>query len=204
MGIKIVTEGQPADFLAAPFMVRTVKFLRTLARGASVISSDFVLDCLKKGKLLDSDAYKLSDRENEKKFGVKLETAVARARANNGRLLAGVPIYCTANIRNGTESYRHIAEDNGAQFMQYSARSGVTIRPTTAEEDGGAAPDPVYLLSSESPEERKLWPKFRDMAEKGHMEPRIVTADWLLDVAMRQQVMFDEKYLAARFFGIEE
>jgi hypothetical protein len=33
------------------------------------------------------------------------------------------------------------------------------------------------------------------MARKGHMEPRIVMADWLLDVAMRQELVFDPKYV---------
>ena len=200
MGIKIVAEGQGCDYLCAPYMVRTVKFLRTLAQGVEVLSSDFILDTLKKGKMPDPQDYYLADKDNEKKFGVELEKAVSRARANNGRLLAGIPIYCSANIRNGPESYRPIVEANGAQFLQYSARSGVTIRPTTAEEDGCAPPDPVYLLTSESAEEKKLWPKFEAMAEKGHMEARIVAADWLLDVAMRQQVSFDEKYLAVNFF----
>lgn len=200
MGIRIVSEGQPCDYLCAPYMVRTVKFLRTLAKGVEVLSSEFILEALKKGKVPDPDNFALIDKDNEKKFGIELEKAVSRARANNGRLLAGIPIYCTANIRNGPDSYRHIAEANGAQFLQYSARSGVTIKPTTAEEDGGAAPDPVYLLTSESAEEKKLWPKFRAMAEKGHMEARIVAADWLLDVAMRQQVSFDEKYLATNFW----
>lgn len=200
MGIIIVGENQSCNYLAAPYIVRTVKFLRTLAKGVTIIRSNFIDEALETGKMPDPQQFILKDRENEKKFGIRLDTAIARARANKGRLLAGIPIYCTSNIRNGPESFRPIAEANGAQFMTYSARSGVTIKPTTAEEDGDAPPDPVYLLTSNSDEERKLWPRFRAMAEKGHMEPRIVSADWLLDVTMRQQVSFDEKYLASVFF----
>ncbi|KAL2755645.1 hypothetical protein ACRALDRAFT_2103589 [Sodiomyces alcalophilus JCM 7366] len=200
MGIIIVGENQSCDYLAAPYIVRTVKFLRTLAKGVTIIKSDFIDEALETGQMPDPQRFILKDKENEKKFGIQLETAIARARANRGRLLAGIPIYCTSNIRNGPESFQPIAVANGAQFLTYSARSGVTIRPTTAEEDGDAPPDPVYLLTSNSEEERKLWPRFRAMAEKGHMEPRIVSADWLLDVTMRQQVSFDEKYLANIFF----
>lgn len=181
-------------------MVRTIKFLRTLARGPTVLSSTFIDKALEAGRVPDIDSYLLKDRESEKKFGVALETAIARARANRGRLLKGVPIYCTANIRNGPEPYQSIAEANGAIFKVYRARSGPTIKPTTAEEDGGAPPDPVYLLSSNSTEERQMWKRFEEMACAGHMEPRIVSADWLLDVAMRQEVVFDEKYLTTRFF----
>ncbi|ROT36292.1 BRCT domain-containing protein [Sodiomyces alkalinus F11] len=200
MGIIIVGEHHACDYLAAPYIVRTVKFLRTLAKGVTIIKSDFIDEALETGEMPDPQRFVLKDKENEKKFGIQLETAISRARANKGRLLAGIPIYCTSNIRNGPESFRPIAEANGAQFLTYSARSGVTIRPTTAEEDGGAPADPVYLLTSNSEEERKLWPKFTAMAERGHMEARIVSADWLLDVTMRQQVSFDEKYLASVFF----
>ncbi|KAM0331568.1 hypothetical protein ACHAQA_003246 [Verticillium albo-atrum] len=201
LGIHIVGEGQVCDYLAAPFMVRTVKFLRTIAKGVTVLSSEFIEKALADGKAPDPDDHILVDEENEAKFGVSLQTAVSRARANNGNLLRGLPIYCTSGIRNGPESFQPIVQANGAQFLTYNARSGTTIKATTAEEDGGAAPDPVYLLTSDTAEEKKLWPKFASMAEKGHMEPRIVAADWLLDVAMTQRVTFDEKYLAENFFS---
>ncbi|KAL2873866.1 regulator of Ty1 Transposition [Colletotrichum sp. CLE4] len=200
MGILIVQDDKPCDYLAAPHMVRTVKFLKTLAKGPTVLSSNFIDEALEKGEAPDPDEFLLNDEENEAKFGVKLETAVSRARANLGKLLWTVPVYCTNNICNGPESYKAIAEANGAMFKLYRARSGTTIKPTTEEEDGGAPPEPVYLLSSNSADERSLWPKFEEMARKGHMEPRIVAADWLLDVAMKQQVSFDEKYLARNFF----
>ncbi|KAK2033859.1 BRCA1 C terminus domain-containing protein [Colletotrichum zoysiae] len=200
MGILIVQDNQPCDYLAAPHMVRTVKFLKTLAKGPTILSSDFIDAALDTGEVPDPDEFLLDDKENEKKFGVTIETAVSRARANLGKLLWTVPIYCTANICNGPDSYKAIAEANGAMFKLYRARSGTTIKPTTEDEDGGAPPEPVYLLSSNSADERALWPKFEEMARKGHMEPRIVAADWLLDVAMTQQVSFDEKYLAKNFF----
>lgn len=143
----------------------------------------------------DVNKYILRDKDAESKYNFKLGTSVARAKANRGKLLQGVPIYCAEGIRNGPDSYRSIAEANGAIFMVYRARSGTTIKPTTAEEDGNAPPEPVYLLSGNGPDERKLWPKFEDMARKGNMEPRIVVPDWLLDVAISQQVRFDKKFI---------
>jgi hypothetical protein len=185
-------------------MVRTIKFLRTLAKGPTVISSTFLDKALETGKVPPVNDYILKDKENEDKFGVKITTAVSRARANKGKLLWGVPVYCTSDIRNGPDSYQAIAEANGAIFKLYKARSGTTIRPTTAEEDGGAAPEPVYLLSSNTTAEKRLWPRFEEMARNGNMEPRIVSADWLLDVAMRQQMTFDPKYLATNFFDNDD
>ncbi|CAG1976619.1 unnamed protein product [Fusarium graminearum] len=203
MGIQIVGEGQPCDYLAAPNVVRTVKFLCALSRGPSVISSDFIEQALDTGNLPDVEGFILKDKDAEKKYKIDLEKSVARARANRGKLLLGVPIYCTEKIRNGPDSYRAIAEANGAIFKIYRARSGTTIRPTTAEEEGNAPPEPVYLLSSDARDEKALWDRFREMARGGNMEPRVVVPDWLLDVAMAQQVRFDEDFLVEKYYELE-
>ncbi|KAI1454449.1 BRCT domain-containing protein [Annulohypoxylon moriforme] len=199
LGIAVVLDGQTCDYLVAPHLVRTVKFLRNLSKGATIVSSSWIEQCLDQKEFLDPHEFILKDKENEDKFGIKLSSSVDRARKNAGKLLWNTPIYCTSNIKNGPDGYRHIAEANGAMFMMYNARSGTTIKPTKPEEDEGG-PDPVYLLSNTSPEEKRLWKRFEDMARNGNMEPRIVAADWLLDVVMNQKVMFDEKYLVTNFF----
>ncbi|KAJ6788367.1 hypothetical protein PWT90_02903 [Aphanocladium album] len=199
LGIQIVQEGQPCDYLAAPHIVRTVKFLCALARGPEVISSTFIDAALETGTLPPVNKYVLKDKDAESRYNFKLDKSVGRAKANRGRLLQGVAVYCTETIKNGPQSYRVIAEANGAIFKIYRARSGTTIKPTTAEQDGGAPPDPVYLLSGVSADERHMWPRFREMAERGHMEPRIVAPDWLLDVAMAQQVRYDPKFAVETF-----
>lgn len=199
MGIAVVQDGQPCDYLIAPQLVRTVKFLRNLSKGAIVLSSTWIEQCLDTKQVPDPEEYILRDKENEKRFGLKLEASIRRAQENNGQLLSGIPIYCTAGIKNGTESYQAIAEANGAIFMVYGPRSGSTIRPTNPEDDEGG-PDPVYLLSTSTPEEKKLWKRFEEMARRGNMEPRVVASDWLLDVVMKQEVSFDKKYLVTNFF----
>lgn len=200
LGIQVVEVGQPCDYLAAPKIVRTVKFLCALARGPTVISSAFIDKVLESGKVPSVEDFILKDKEMETQYNFDLETSAARAKANRGKLLRGIPIYCTEKIRNGPASYKAIAEANSAIFMIYRARSGTTIKPTTAEEDGNAPPEPVYLLSTFSKEEQQLWGRFKDMAVKGNMEPRVVAPDWLLDVAMAQQVRFDKKFLVENFF----
>lgn len=196
-------ENQPCDYLAAPHVVRTVKFLCALARGPTVISSTFIDKAIETGKLPPVEDFILKDDEAESRFNFDLEQSVARAKMNKGKLLWGVPVYCTEKVRNGPSSYQTIAEANSAIFKLYRARSGITIKPTTAEEDGNQPPEPVYLLSGTSTEEKHLWEKFKDMAKKGHMEPRIVAPDWLLDVAMAQKVRFDEKFLVENFYRDE-
>jgi hypothetical protein len=201
MGIQVVQAGQPCDYLAAPHVVKTVKFLCALARGPTVLSSTFIDKALETGKIPDAEEYLLNDKDSEKRYSFKLETSAARAKYNKGKLLWSVPIYCTDKIRNGFESYKAIAEANGAIFKIYRARSGTTIKPTTAEEDGNAPPEPVYLISSASPDEKQMWARFRDMAKNGNMEPRVVAPDWLLDVAMAQEVRFNKKFLVENFYS---
>jgi hypothetical protein len=196
----VVTDGQPCDYLVAPQVVRTVKFLRNLSKGATVVSSEWIEQCLDTGKVPPPEEYLLKDRENERKFGFKLQTSMDRAAKNHGKLLWNVPIYCTASIKNGTDSYKAIADANGAIFKVYSARSGTTIKPTKPEEDENG-PEPVYLLSTATPDEKKLWPRFEAMARQGNMEPRVVASDWLLDVVMKQELSFDKKYLVTNFFN---
>lgn len=113
-------------------------------------------------------------------------------------MLWGVPIYCTTQIKSGPDSYRPVAEANGAIFKTYNGRSS-TIKPTKPEEDS-QGPEPVYLLSSNSKAERDLWPRFEKMAKDGNMLPRVVSSDWLLKVAMSQEVTFAQKDLAVNFF----
>ena len=195
LGIQIVQEGQPCDYLAAPAVVRTTKFLTTMARGPSVINAQYIDDVLEAGELLDTSQYPLKDA----KGGIDIKKCVKRARANKGRLLWNVPIYCTEDVKNGVDCYKAIATANGAIFKVYRARSGTTIKPTTAEEDGGAAPEPVYLLTGNSPSERALWPKFEKMARDGNMEPRVVMTDWLLEAALTQEAVYQDRYSARRF-----
>lgn len=198
MGILIVQENAQCDYLAAPHILRTIKFLRTLAQGIEVINSSFIDDCLEQGERLDIENYKLQDKEKEKQFGIKLQRSIARARENKGRLMWGVPIYCTSQIKSGPDSYRPIAEANGAIFKTYNGRTS-TIKVTSPEEDS-QGPEPVYLLTSNSKAERDLWPRFEKMARSGNMLPRVVSSDWLLKVAMNQELKFEEKFLAERFF----
>lgn len=199
MGIAIVQDNQQCDYLAAPCIKRTIKFLRTLASGPVIINSQFLDDCLEQNERLDVEDYHLVDQEREEQYGIKLDESVDRARQNKGKLLWGIPVYCTTAIKSGPDSYRPVAEANGAIFKTYTGRTS-TIKVVNPEEDS-QGPEPVYLLTSNSKPERDLWPKFEKMARNGNMKPRVVCADWLLKVAMAQELIFDENEdLAENFF----
>lgn len=195
LGIAVWNNYGKVDIMAAPKMVRTRKFLVGLAHGPTVVSDKYIEACIKAGKMLDVADFPLEDIENEKKHKVKLKDALTRARTNKYRLLNTIPIYCTTDIDNGFETYKDIAEINGATFGVYKGRP--TIKPTKPEEEDGP-PEPVYLISSDKRSEQALYGKFEEMAKNGNMEPRIVKVEWLLDVAMSQQVRWNEKYLLKR------
>ena len=60
------------------------------------------------------------DKAAEKRFGVVLADAVARAKANKRRLLAGVAVFCTENIPNGGETYKSIVESNSSKQIHHA------------------------------------------------------------------------------------
>ncbi|KAL2063008.1 hypothetical protein VTL71DRAFT_6080 [Oculimacula yallundae] len=194
LGILVITDPLKCTHLAAPHVVRTQKFLCALATGPVIVDSSYIDQCVKTHKLPKVEDFLLKDLDNEKRFGVKLKDVIARAKANKRSLLRRVPIYCTPKIEN-PQIYQSIVEANGGTFAPYRGRP--TIKKITAEEDDGPA-EPVYLLSGEHPDERKLWPKFEEMARDGNMIPRIVPVEWLLDVAMAQQHKWSEKFLISR------
>ncbi len=152
LGILVTQDPLTCTHLAAPNLVRTKKFLCALASGPTVISTDFIDTCVKKGELPKTDNFLLKDNAKEKA----------------------------------------IVEANGGTFAIYSGRP--TIKKVNPEDDEGPA-EPVYLISGLRPDEKKLWPKFAEMATEGNMIPRIVDTEWLLDVALSQQQKWSESYL---------
>ncbi|RDL42012.1 BRCT protein [Venustampulla echinocandica] len=193
LGIQIVQDPKKCTHLAAPAMVRTKKFLCALAMGPTIVRSDFIDACIKTGEVPDAEDFNLKDSDNEKKFKLKLKDVGRRAKANKRSLLKRVPIYCTQDIPNGPETYEDIVKANGGIFAIYNGKP--TIKKTNPAEDE-IGPEPVYLITGQKPTERKLWPSFAAMARDGNMLPRIVTTDWILDVAMAQQQKWDDSYLA--------
>lgn len=195
LGIKVTQDARNCTHLAAPSIVRTKKFLCALASGPTIVSTDFLDACIQKGDLPDEEDFLLKDPENEKKFGIKLKDAVSRAKLNKRTLLRHIPIYCTPVILNGTDTFRAIVEANGGTFAIYTGKP--VIKVTNPEDDDGPA-DPVYLITGQKPEERKLWPQFIEMAKRGNMIPRVVETDWLLDVVLSQKTRWSDKYLAEK------
>ncbi|KAI9738968.1 MAG: hypothetical protein M1818_005282 [Claussenomyces sp. TS43310] len=197
LGILVVQDPATCTHLAAPSMIRTQKFLTALATGPVVLSTDFIDTCLEGHAAPSTEDFLLKDPQNEKRLKLKLKEVVRRAKSNPRRLLGGIVVYCTTEIQNGPETYKAIVEANGGTFVIYRGRRGNLVKLAEAEDDEEEEEEPVYLLSGTRPEEKRLWPKFTQMAQDSHMEPRIVLTEWLLDTAMAQKLMWGDKYLAS-------
>lgn len=180
--------------MAAPHLVRTPKFLTALAYAPVIVSTDFVDICIEKNKIPNVNDYLLVDKKNEQLQGIKLKDSLARAKTNGRNLLRGVAIFCTNKITNGPATYRRIVEVNGGTFAEFNGRHA-PIRKPSAESQNKDEREPLYLLSSTKEDEKKLWPKFKEMARIGGMDPRIVSTDWLLASTLAQQLKWDDKYL---------
>ncbi|KFY36379.1 hypothetical protein V494_05061 [Pseudogymnoascus sp. VKM F-4513 (FW-928)] len=190
LGILVVQDPTTCNYLAAPGMVRTHKFLCALATGVGILSTDFIDACLTSTSLPTPESFVLKDKAKEKHFKVKLADAVNRAKSNSGRLLRGIAVYCTEAIPNGSGTYKTIVEFNGGEFAIFRAKAETLRMREEGEEEA------VYLLTGTSIKEKALWPKFTQMAEDNGHEARIVQVEWLLDAAMRQEVKWHEAYLA--------
>jgi Regulator of Ty1 transposition protein 107 BRCT domain/twin BRCT domain len=196
LGIIVTTEPSRATHLAAPHIVRTLKFVAAIAYAPAIVSTTFIDACLEKDDLVDPDKFLLQDKANEKKLGFSLSLARERAKENRNRLLGGRAVYCLENIHGGYEAYKSIVEANGGICMIWRNRKGTMVPSRRAESDPDTDDDTqdVYLLSGPGIENDNLWKRFRQMAEGSRKTPRIVKADWLLESAMCQKVLPTHAY----------
>ena len=146
-------------------------------------------------------------------YGFRLAEALERAKKNNHQLLKGWQIFCTEDVHGGYDTFREVVAINGGVCSLYKGRTGVVISKrskvqydngndsmdeTVAAVDQNRSKDEgdtIYLISDpKTGDESTIWNKFRQMARKHDMKPRIVKPDWLLFVAMAQYIEWDEKW----------
>ncbi|KAL4896693.1 BRCT domain-containing protein [Aspergillus ambiguus] len=192
LGIQVVQDARKCSHLAAPSILRTPKFVNALAYGPMIIRADFITACLKKNELLDAAEFLLEDKAAEQRFGFSLEEAKANAKKNKNQLLRGYQVYCVETIRGGFEAFKSIVDANGGECSLFRGRVSYQSQREESDDDSSVDEDAgrkeMYLLSSVEPDQMKIWPKFRQMALGVGKSPRIVRVDWLLDIAMSQEL----------------
>ena len=202
LGILIVPDATNCTHLASHHIVRTQKFICALAHAPIILSTDFVDNCLQSNERPDPNEYLLEDTEGEGRIGHKISDALVRAKENKGKLLKGMQIYATEAIHGGFETYKAIVEVNGGKCFLYRARAGSQTAPRANPDDSDADDDDddderfrnVYLISGTTPAEAKLWPRFRQMVEEKGKTPLIVRNDWMLNLALSQEIHWKDYY----------
>jgi hypothetical protein len=192
LGILVVQDASKCTHLAAPSILRTHKFVNALAYSPTILTVDFVTDCILKNTLLNPDEYLLEDPDSEKRYNFSLNHARARARLNKNGLLQGKTIYCVETIHGGFDAFKSIIETNGGHCALFRGRPGMMLgsRRTVDEigqQDTATDREEVFLISGTDKSHVKLWSRFRTMAQDSRKVSRIVRADWLLDIAMSQE-----------------
>ncbi|KAL5393260.1 hypothetical protein DPSP01_000089 [Paraphaeosphaeria sporulosa] len=195
LGLYILDEPKRVDFLCAPKVVRTLKFVAALADGPQLVGSEYLDYAIKHNKLPDAKKYPLDYSEFRKQHDIDLSDAITRAKQNKHRLLKDFTIFCTQKAK--FDVYKDIVAANGGKCLKWDNRTTavtaskrkIDSQPKEVsqnlEEDEG---DVLYLISEPHKDELKLWTKFRELAEKHDMVPRIVSNEWLLGVAMAQKI----------------
>jgi hypothetical protein len=199
LGIHITEDTSKAELLCAPKIVRTPKFVCAMANAPHVVSSAFLDYCIKNENVPDPKKYLLNDRDAEERMGFKLGDSLERAKKNNHKLLDTWQVYCTEQIKGGFDTFKQIVEANGGACSRYQGTVQVQVRKRKrsdgdVESQEDEVKERLYLLSGETPAERALWPKFRQMAAKADMVPVITKSDWLLNLAMSQEITWDDKW----------
>ena len=195
IGLYVVDEPKKVDLLCAPKVVRTLKFVAALADGPQLVNSEYLDYAIKHNKLPDAKKYPLDDREFKKQHGINLSDAITRAKQNKHRLLKDFTIFCTEKAK--FDVYKDIVAANGGKCLKWDNRTTsvnaskrkIESQPKEVsqnlEEDEG---DVLYLISEPQKSEIKLWSKFRELADRHDMVPRVVSTEWLLNVAMAQKI----------------
>ncbi|KAF3000118.1 hypothetical protein E8E13_004120 [Curvularia kusanoi] len=197
LGLFITEDFKKVDILCAPQAVRTKKFVAAMACGPALVGSSYLDFALRNNKLPPPEKHAMDVRDFEKEHGFKMAEAVERALQNRHRLFRDWTIFCTDKVPGGYETYKDIIEANGGKCSLWKGRTtNITatrriINASAGEESQNQKEDEgdvLYLISDANSNEFTNWTKFRDLAKKHNMVPRIVKTEWLLINAMAQYV----------------
>ena len=204
MKIEIESQSAQCTHVAVPNIRRTQKLICAVAAGAMVVSTTFVDKCLESTERPDPQKFPLEDKVGEQRLACTMADARTRAVANSRKLLKGYHLFCTETPEGNFDIYKAICEANGGRCLLYKGRTSQSVAldpPRSEASDSETEGDDaihrkgfVYLISTNEPEDKKIWPKFNAMVLKNNMTPRIVKNDWLTDGLLRQSITWEDAY----------
>ncbi|KAK9468932.1 BRCT domain-containing protein [Lipomyces arxii] len=187
MGIELVEKSHDITHLASPKISRTEKFLCAIPLAPVIISTDFIQDCLTKGKLLNDRDYILRDKEGEKINNCNLSKTLEAAKAKGTGPFKNMVINVTPKAINsdkGSDTLGNIITANG----------GVVVKIRTPRAKKFAARDgqPMVLISSV--EDESYFEAFLDAADAEGRDAYIFTSDWVATGVLRMKVKFGDEF----------
>lgn len=202
LGLFITDDFKKVDLLCAPKPVRTKKFVAALACAPTLVSTTYLDYALKNGKLPPPEKHLLEAKDFEKANGFRISEAMTRAKQNNHRLLKDWTIFCSQNVAGGFDTYKDIIEANGGKCIMWKGRTtSITAskrsKTSNSEESQNQKEDEgdvLYLISDPEKREFGYWTKFKELAAKEDMIPRVAKTEWLLQVAMAQYVHWKDEW----------
>ena len=204
LGVLLTTDPKDVNVLVAPKILRTKKFVAALACAPTVVDTSYLDTALADNELIEYPSL-LDDSEYEERNNFSLAESLERAKINQGKLFRGWTVFVTKDVNGGFDTYKDIVSLNGGSAMMYAGRTGVILPRRRLENDPDAGAesqhqggrdefDFVYLVSGTSDKEMKHWKTFRELAKKQDLQPRIVSTDWLLTAAMRQEITWNAEW----------
>lgn len=190
IGVQCVPEPEQCTHLAAPKIVRTRNFVCAIAFAPVIVSISWLEACLNESRIVDTNEHLLVDPEGEARLHLNLSDSLSRASKSKGKLLHNYVIYCTPEVKGGFETCSHIVKANGGVCINFKSGKRGSNLPEGKPQGGK-----LVLLSGDSTGDQRLWKIFVKMAKELGVEPLIYRTDWLLDSAMTQSIVWDDKYL---------
>ncbi|OCH87294.1 hypothetical protein OBBRIDRAFT_837516 [Obba rivulosa] len=172
LGVKMTTKPSECTHLVAKSLVRTEKFLCAMAAAPYVVNEKWVTSSIATKQLLPEKDFALSDPENEKKFGYKLDDALGRAKANEGKLFAGMTFYVTPKVPVDAKLLKNVVAAGGGQV--------VTQTPTARVLNGHEG---RYVISCAA--DASIW---RPLAQQRYP---IYSQELVLTGALKQEIEWD-------------
>ena len=178
------------DILISPRVLKTPKFLAAIAAGVPIVGPKWVDEVLKQKSHVDPTEWMLHDPLSEAEYNVDLEQVLSRAQGHkeNGGLFKGMTIYATEHVEPRWEIFNDLIRRNGGKSALYKGRD---IEPPEGASGGQGVEKlspqgRLYLMTTSK--DRRVWKKFRTMAEKNGYYPLLVAIEWCSRVCLEQNL----------------
>jgi hypothetical protein len=133
----------------------------------------------------DPQQYLLRDKDNEKKWNMRLEQSVVKARTNNRQLLKDYRVYISTHVK-GNQALLRILETHGAEARIVS--NAIKGRAKVLRTDYLKTVENQVLVCTPSADDKALREKFREEVREAGLEARLYSSEWIMISVLRQEI----------------